>query len=367
MINDLRIHLAIIMYMFGCFSIMIFNAIIIYRKKYDDRAMERNTKKWAKAINQQLNTKSGIAVINLKHKKHLLKRLLHAEKLIAFSNALTFIKQEHDDLYSKYLGMLAQSKVFHTLAPAYIQKKSEERAYFAYFVSQHPAIAKNLTDIMNEFIVSSDIYCRANVLKALCKIGDMHGVESVLQFFSDKPIFIHHLLLAEDLFDFAGDKDALALSLWGNYKFWNDNIVLGIITFITMFSGRFKEAFLPVLQNRFTNGEIRLAIIRYYKDYSFKPAHPILIECLNQTDNYDIAIQAASALCAYPGPATTAALTSALESENWHVRYNAAAALVELGEHMGILNNSDTEVSEIILYILAQNKTEKAISMEMPI
>jgi len=338
MINDIRIHLAIIMYMGGCLALMIYNAVVIYNKKNSDKNMQKNTKKWVAAISQELNISNGVTTYSQKHQKQLTRRLTHVEQLIAFSNALNFFKYEQGIyFYEKYMGMLVQSDVFHALAVAYKEKKNEERAYFAYFVSQHPQVVKTTTgicestiDTMVSYIEASDIYCRVNVLKALCIVGELHGITNVLQFFSDKFHFIHHKLLAEDLFNFSGDKEVLALHLWEKYKDWNDNVMLGVITFITLFSSEFKSAFLPVLQNQRTSAKIRLAIIRYYKEYRFDMAQPILIEYLNQTDNYDFAAEAASALGAYPGYNTTMALIAALKSDNWYVQYNTTSSLVAL-------------------------------------
>ena len=366
MINDIRIHLSIIMYMFGCFSIMAFNAVMIYRKKVDNKAMQKNTDKWIKTIHQQLN--SNIV------SRRVTKKLKHVEKLMAFYTALNHFKHRCSDSYDKYMTMLTESAVFQPIALAYKKKKSAERAYFAYFVNQYPSVAKNtdgicknITDTMVSFITASNIYCGVNVLKALCRVGDMHGVINTLQFFSDKSVYVHHKLLAEDLHSFSGNKEELAAKLWENHSMWSDNIVLGVISFITMFSDGFKSDFLPVLERQSTNATICLAIIRYYKKYSFAPAQPILIKHLNQTDNYDIAIEAASALSTYPGFITTRALGGALQSENWHVRYNAASSLVELGVFTD--NTSDripsgnNDVQQMVQYRLAHANGENYMNV----
>ena len=369
MITDIRIHMAILMYLIGCFSLMIYNAVVIYRKKNSSLAMLRNTDKWIADIYKQHNVK------NSKHEKYLLKDLKRVENLIAFSNALNYFKQKYKTgLFDKYIHLLARSRVFHALAIIYGQKKNEERAYFAHFISQYPQLAKDTNGICTEtintmisYIDASDIYCRSNVLKALCRVGDIHGIVNILQLFSDKNNFIHHRQLAEDLFNFAGDKEVLALYLWGKYKMWNNNIMLGVITFITMFSDTFKDAFLPVLQNNSADTEIRLAIIRYYKKYSYKPAQSILVEYLNQAENYDFATEAASALSTYPGQSTVNALTSALQSENWHVQYNAASSLVSLGKYtesfINGLTNSDSNALQIVQYMLEHTSDEKDMNV----
>jgi len=372
MINDIRIHMAVIMYMVGCLSLMIYNAMVLYHKRSRSNAMLYSTDKWIKAIYKQLTVDSGATTLSQKHKKQLLKSLKRVEKLITFSNALNYFKLEHSaDSFEKYMSMLVQSEIFHILAVIYKEKKSEERAYFAHFVSQYPQVAKNtdgictnMIDTIVSYIESSDIYCRANVLKALCRVGDVYGIINVLQFFNDKHNFIHHKILAEDLFNFTGDKEVLALFLWGKYKVWNYNIMLGIITFITMFSDGFKNAFLPVLQNQSASKEIRIAIIRYYKEYYFKPAQHVLIEYLNQTENYDFATEAASALGAYPGQITTNALISALQSDNWYVQYNAASSLAALGEFfINGLPSRNSDTLQIMRYMLEHISDKKDMNV----
>jgi len=375
MINDIRIQLAILMYLVGCFSLMLYNAVTVYRKNKQQKSYDKQYSKYVVAIFQQFPSDVEVTTLSPKHIKYLKKSLLRVENLISYFNTLNYIKIFHrSNIFDKYIVMLVQSGVFNTLAIAYRQKKNEERAYFAYFISQYPHLATNTegicTDTINTmvaYITDSDIYCRANVLKALCRIGDIHGIVNVLQSFSDQQNFVHHRLLAEELYNFAGDKEVLALYLWGKYKVWNDNVMLGVITFITMFSDEFKSVFLPVLQNKSTCTEIRLAIIQYYKQYYFKPVGSVLIECLSQTENYDLAMEAASTLSMYPGTSTTIALTFALQSENWYVQYNAAYSLVALGEHsnsfIADLTSSNSDARHIIRYMLEHTINEKEMNV----
>jgi len=367
--------MAIVMYLIGCFSLMIYNAVVIYRKKSSSKAMSNDTNKWIKTMNQQFTKENKIRASDPKYEKHMIKSLKRVEKLIAFSNALNYFKLEYGtDLYNQYIRTLVQSKVFNTLAVIYRRKKNEERAYFAYFISQHPHLAKDTKGIcadiistMVSYIEDSDIYCRSNVLKVLCSVGDVYGVVNTLQLFNDKDVFIHHKLLAEDLFNFTGDKEVLSLYLWGKYKMWNDNLILGVITFITMFSNAFKDTFLPVLKNKSIGAEVRLAIIRYYKKYRFAPAQPILIEYLNQTENYDFATEAADTLSQYPGQDTINALTTALQSDNWYVQHGAASSLVVLDEHLDYhidcIASKSNGAFQIVQYMLEHLGNKKDMNM----
>jgi len=352
---------------------MIYNAIIIYRKKRQRNTMARRTESWMTSINKEILTREVIETLSLVHEREIVQRLNRVEDLIAYMNALNHFKQDHKQahFFNNYMNMLVKSNVFFTLSIDYLEKRNEEKAYFAYFISQYPQAAQtesgvctNTTNTIVSYINDSDIYCRTNVLKALCKVGDMYGIVNVLQFYSDSNSYVHHKLLAEDLFNFAGDREVLALFLWDNYRTWNFNIVVGVVTFITMFSTAFKTAFLPALKNKSLNAEIRLAIIRYYKKYHHAPAQDTIIGYLGQTDNYAFANQAASALSEYPSHATTSALTIALDSDNWYVRRNAIVSLIALGEYTGGMVDSDlpstnTEARQLIQYTLEHASEEK--------
>jgi len=358
------------MYLLGCVSIMVYNAMVIIRKNNSSKAMVRNTDRWAKEIKIQLEQDEY--ELNPKHEKNLRRYLRNVEQLIAYSNALGRIKNEdYAAALDRYMVKLVENDVFVYLTADYRDRRTQERAYLAFFISQYPQVAKNsdgissgTVDNMVSYIEDSDIYCRVNVLKALSHVGDMYGVANVLQFFSERRYFIHHKLLADELLCFVGNKEDLAKRLWSNHRIWNPNIMLGVVNFITMCSGAFDEEFLPVLKNPSANVEIRLAIMRYYRKNIYSQVHPILLEYLSQTENYDFAIVAAFVLDAYPSPVTTAALKAALESDKWHVRYNAITSLVNLGEYSEDMVNELIEHDNDALQIL-QYKLEHAGGKEI--
>ena len=73
-------------------------------------------------------------------------------------------------------------------------------------------------------------------------------------------------------------------------------------------------------------------------------------------EEQELAIAAASALAAYPAPATKTALLDALRSRSWHVRRNAADALRLLGvtdDVRSVQKTGDRYAIEMLSYALS--------------
>ena len=368
MLNDMRLYIAIVMYMVGGLSLMIFNFVVIYRNKVKDKNIGKLNAQWRRVI--LLEAPDGVekTEFSAKHEQFLYSKLKNVENLEVFASALEYYKERRDisTVFDGYMNMAAKSSVFQRLAFDYRRARNEERAYFAYFISIFPQLAgdsyTNLLDILISYIENANIYCRTNVLKALCKIGNIQALVNALDVMNDNYIFIYQRFLTDELMAFAGDKEALSLFLWAKYKNWNAQLMVSIVIFITMVSDEFKEVFFPILQNEKTDPEVRLAVMRYYRRYKYEPVRPVLIECVADSSNINLAIVAAHTLSAYPGEDTTAALNNALRSSNWHLRYNSASNLVDLGVSTGDMSTlsaiDDKYAKEIVNYMMELKNIE---------
>jgi len=362
MLNDMRLYIAIVMYMVGGLSLMIFNFVVIYRTKVKDKNTGKLNTQWRRVILLESPDGTEKSEFSEKHEKYLYKKLKNVENLEVFSNALEYYRERRDisSVFDGYMNMAAKSSVFQRLAFDYRRARNEERAYFAYFISMFPQLAgdtyTNLLDILISYIENANIYCRTNVLKALCKIGNIQALVNALEVMNDNYIFMYQRFLTDELMAFAGDKEALSLFLWAKYKNWNAQLMVSIVIFITMVSGEFKEVFFPILQSEDTDPEIRLAVVRYYRKYKYEPVRPILIEYVADSANINLAIVSAHTLSSYPGEDTTAALNNALRSSNWHLRYNSASNLVDLGLSTGDMSTlsaiDDKYAKEIVNYMM---------------
>ena len=240
------------------------------------------------------------------------------------------------------------------------------RAYFAYLIAQYkPCDGREYRPIMEvllSYLDNSTVYCRENVLNALCALGNLQSVVNMLQILNDRQWFHHQKLLADGLMTFTGDREALAQRLWEHAKRWDLHLRIAVIQFIAGCTAQFQETFLPILKAQSDDLEVRLAILRYYRRYPYEPVRPLLLNYLQHSDGSDVslAIVSAAVLDQYPGEDTVKTLKKALQHSNWYVRYNAATSLVNLkvGDEVlqDVLNGTDRYAKEILAYKLEEGK-----------
>ena len=365
MFNDARVYLAIMMYMFGGVFMMVFNFVEMYRMRVQEMNEDRANAKWRGLILLALPADEesiADAALPAKHERLLLRKLKNATTLINFANALTYFKEKRDitAVYGNYMQLLGKTDVFQQLAFKYRSAKVEERAYFAYFISLFPEVAgegySNLLNLLVDYIRRSNIYCRTNVVKALCHIGNPTAVVKALDVIDGMNLYMNSRFLADELMAFRGDKEALALFLWDKHQVWNPTTMVAVVTYINMTTDAFREVFMPVLLDERNDMELRIAIIRYYRKYKHQPVRDVLIRYLTEAGNINLSIVSAHALSSYPGEETTAALNATLRSSNWHLRYNSAINLVDLGTATGdmemLTSVDDRYAKEIIHYMM---------------
>jgi len=363
---SIRIDIVIYFYLLACFIFMLFNYVYIIHAKRKKSDKKHKMKQWMNEIQDQFNWISELGALQPQHVRRLLRKLAKPETLIDYSNALDILKRKYPEAVTGYIG--AGYDLYQKLAKKYKTKDRMERTYYASFISRFlPGASiqndKNtlLLDTLTSYLGDSDVYCRENTLRALYALGNLQAVENALQMINDRGWFHHCELISDGLASFTGDKEALAAVLWDKYKKWDDYLMLAVVQFIMTFSPNYRKAFLPVLQDSSANLEIRLAIIRYYKRYIYKPVQHILIQYLNDDGIIDenLMIAAAFVLGSYPGNSTVEALIHSLSSSNWHIRNNAASALIamETPETVlrGILQGDDKYASDMLLYKMEQD------------
>jgi len=359
MFTDLRVYVIVGMFMVAGIALMFFNLIIIKHSKGKKASSADMVSAWAKLLHTQTGLQPGKKQSDSYHKKFLLRRLRNAEELVFFSKALLYIKSEFPTEYSDYIG--SYKEVFQQLAVSYKSKPGIERACFADFICEFAGVQGTtyspLIDSLISFIDDPNIYCRINVLRALCIIGNVQAVVNAVQIINDKQLYIHRQTLTSELCNFRGDKEILGDNLWGRCHLWDDNTTVAVIQFITTFSKYYRGAFMPLLCNASASADMRIAVIRYYGKYMYKLAQPILSSFVAKPADIALAIVAATALELYPESNTIDILKGALVSQNWYVRYNASSSLVKLGTNsdlIDIVRFGDSHEKEIVIYMLEQ-------------
>ncbi len=353
-----NINNLLFLYIFTCITLILFNSAYMLLSNYNKRKKNRHTNWWKKSIEKQMDILNSGDSIELKHSTLLERRLLNSEHLIAYALALDELRDNGLDT-EKYMFQNYKSIVL--LANKYKGKEVYEKAFFAYFISKNPPCDgkeyNSLIEILLTYIDNSNMYCRENLLKALYRIGNLQSVENAFLLMNEHNYFHHNKLLSDGLMTFTGDKETLAVNLYGYFEQWDENILISVIKFITMSSDKFKDQFISLLKEGNLKIEVHLAIIRYFRENIHEPARQILIDYLKDEDISDenIKIVSASVLEKYPGDETILVLKEALKNHNWYIRYNAAASLIRLNVSSMIIkeifNDNDLYAKEIIAYM----------------
>jgi len=323
MVSDLRIYVVIGLFMIICISLLIFNFTVIgYARGEHARAAHR-IEKWKNLLYKQTVMMDGAGARASKHERFLLRKLVNAENLIVYAQALQYLKSEFPEAYNEYVHRSFDT--FQKLAVLYGRKPRVERTCYADFIGTFPEVAGDthgeLVNVLISYIDDSNIHCRMKVFRALCSIGTIQGVVHVLQLIHDRSLFMHSQLLAKELSNFNGDQELLGERLWDESRSWNDNLTVSVIQFITRVSNRYGERFLPILRDASANTEVCIAIVRYYREHIYEPAIPILIEFITKPIDMNLAVEAKSALALYPvSDIATAESEHALSSSGRYTR-----------------------------------------------
>lgn len=353
----------IYIYLFICIALSVFNILYIFSSGQRDKRREKAQKRWLEQLEKQLRKKEKKEDVEIQHRQLIAKRLRRVEELGAYSAALEQLREKEPALAEAYAQEVWES--WQEAASAYLKRDAMERAYLAWFLAENIPCSREeyrpVMEILQSFLEDSTVYCRENVLKAFYRLGNSRAMENTLQIFQEEGWFHHQKLLADGLVTFQGDKEELAGRLWQHYGSWNVTIMLAVISFITSFSGQYREEFLRCLQDEGTDLEIRLAMLRYFRKHVHEPVREVLFRCLENKKEDSVRIVAASVLIRYPGGGTEERLKEALHDRNWYVRYNAAMSLVKLGADQSIfsdiLEGSDKYAREILVYMLEKEKT----------
>jgi len=294
MILDIRIYLVIALFAVVCLSLIAYNLLALYQYR-------------ANVIHRVKNWKA--------------RKLRKTKKLMAYAHAL---KSTADTpIYGGY--------IISGLAKHYSKKHSACRAVYANFVANFPHLVDTDREDVIEILISyidNNIYCRNNVLRALCGLGTAQGVVKALHTINNT-YFLHHQLLTDALCTFTGNREALAELLWEESDNWNSMLQTGVVDFITQTTHRFGADFMPLLSNPSTNENVRAAAVRYYGTYVYAPARPMLIELLQNPTYINVAAQAAQALDKYPAQDTYEALLTAQHSPFWPIR-NVVSKILQI-------------------------------------
>lgn len=355
-------------YGFVCLAMLLFNIVYLFVQNRRGRTLAGRVSAARAVISAQARQLEKTGALSQSHAARLRSGLQRLGRLLTFDEALTGFEKEHPAQAEAYLR--AAAPVFTQLAPVYGRKESEQAAYFAYFLSRHPAAAQPASDALCEsllgYLRKRNVYCHVNVLQALYAFSSPDCLKKALDLVDESGVYIHTKILTDGLLTYQGRRDELNSMLMDAFQGFSPALQLAILNYFRFGRIADRDFFYRIMTDEAQDKELRLASLRYFAAAPDREAEQQLIAFASNDDPgaWEYAAVAATALAGYPGEATNEALKKALHHRNWYVRKNAAQSLSRLGLHYHdlseVLESKDRYAREMMMYRLEQNRRQNA-------
>lgn len=356
----------ILLYGYGlvCLSMLGFNILYSLHLRVSDRRLKRRMGDIARLVAAQLAVVQAGKKVERRHLKEMGRRLSRVNNLLAFDHFL----DEQDDEAPAFRSYLRQMQpVFLYLTTVYRRREDMQAAYFCHFLARHQLQRhmqmQQMQPLVASYLEKGSLYCKINALKALCAFGSAETiVQALLQLDKQADGTLHEKVLTETLMAFTGKADMLIGLLWEQFGKFSVPLQRAILDYIRFKSGDYCEQMLAILQDQEQDRELRFAAIRYFGRYPFQPARALLLDFVCDLDplHWEFTAISASSLARYSGQDVIDALSEAMHSPNWYVRYNAAASLEAHGlayeDLVGTMVGEDRYAREMLTYRLERRR-----------
>lgn len=348
----------VIIYGYGlvCLSMLVFNILYsVYLRSGEWRSMRRTGR--VDAIVGPMLGREKFPGEYIARMENLLSRV---NDLLAFDAYLRGVPPQQAEIY---LGRIAQ--VFTRLADTYQKREETQSAYFCYFVASWGRYLGTergkLALKVAQFVQRKSIYCKVNALKALCTLGEEKVLLDALLLLApaeSKVLQIHEKIIIEAFLNFHGDTHKFIRHIWNRFECFPVSVQRVLLDYIRFQSGDYRDNLLRILLDESRDKELHFSAIRYFGRYPDERVREILLRFVSDSalTHWQYAAIAASSLAKYPGSDTVKALTQALSSPNWYVRYNSASSLEQMGftyeELLGTAASGDLYAREMLTYRL---------------
>ena len=369
----MKIETLIYAYLAICAAMIVFNLVCIFIFRRREKKITKRSKDFTERITNQINSceSDPEAEPDASFRKYLAKKLRHVNHLMAFDEALDALYAENPEVIKRFLESLTPVFIYLTLE--YRKKNALKAAYFPYMIKKYGVFrGKNIaviSDIMLDLVKEPSLYCRENALQVLYSIGNSEGVLSALAILDSGTRYHHHKLITDGLLNFAGDSEKLGELLWQKLSDFSVPMRVAILNYFRFSSSRHCAAMLRLMTEPQQNDEVCYSCIRYFGKYPYEPAFPYLLDYVGNEDseNWEYAAIAASALALYPSKKTEELLIEKLSSPNWYVRFNAAKSLELLGldytQLIDVFEGEDRYAGEMMRYRFDRKKLREEEKM----
>lgn len=361
----------ILLYGYGavCMCMLVYNILYSLVMRRKDLRSERRVRRMTILVDVQLHRLREGSATEKRHIHWLQRQLARVDGLACFDQVVEDrLRREDDPAVAAYRRSI-QPVILET-ALAYSKRDTMEAAYFAYFLSRYRVErgrqVDTLQEIMVEYMLRDNLYCRVNALEALYSFGSVEYVAQAVCLLDKEGGFVHDKVLTDGLLSYTGDHHHLIALLWKDFDTLSITTQLSVLNYIRFQSGDYCREMLAILTDERRDKELRLAAIRYFGRYFYLPALESLLKFAADRDmeHWEYAAVSASALVQYPEERSTAVLLEAVHSLNWYVRSNAATSLAEYGLDSQTLldaaGGTDRYAQEMLAYQLGLNQLDVA-------
>lgn len=364
----MKVEILIYAYLAICVSMIVFECVCIFAFRCQNSLLRRRSLALEDAMREQLRHIHAGEPVEDGHTAMLRKKLVHVEQLMAFDEALERLSIESPEEIRDYIKSVRPE--FICLAIQNHYRDITEGTYFAHVLGKYPILKNNPTPVilgrLMELVREPSLYAREAALKAIYSTGDCGYALQALHMVDMDGRFYHAKLLTDGLLTFGGDKQDLALSLWADFDHFSISMQKVILGFIRFSGCELSPELLRILTDEHRDDELRFSCIRYFGKHPYEQAFPLLLTFVERPwdRRWEYAAVAASALSAYPGERTVAALKGALNSSNWYLRFNAARSLEEFQltylNLIDVMDGQDRYAREILQYRLDLRASQDA-------
>ncbi len=327
----------ILIYGYGlvCLSMLAFNIIYSVWLRSGPRRGARRVDRVAAAAGPGLAALESGSAPDSAHLTRMEALLARVNNLLAFDEYLQSLPAERAGAY-----LDGTAPIFTRLAGTYLRREETQGAYFCHFIAKWGRYlgreSRQLAAVISGFTHDRGLYSRVNALRAICALGEAEILMDTLLSMNqaaEEGIPIHEKIAVETLMAFNGDYEHLISLIWERFERFRPAAQRMLLDYIRFRSGGCRDEFLPILLDSRRDKELRLSAIRYFGRYPDERARAALLAFVSDPDQarWEYAAISASSLAAYPGDDTVDALSGAMHSPNWYVRYNSASSLERLG------------------------------------
>lgn len=365
----MKIEWLVAFYMFVSLSMTAFNFAYLINGKLYAIGLERRGERLARRVGELLDGEGGPSSSSLGSLERIMGRLSGLE---SFNRAMELL--ESGDPQRCQFVARAVAPVLERLSRRYDGGSVLRSAYYSFIVRRWyptrpagPVIEGSLLKVVR----TCPFYARQSALTALAAVGSAESLVEAVASLEGTGGFHHPKLVTEALLAFPGSRSELADRLIERFDEFGPEMQAAIVNFGRMADidhpdeekyARRREWILGMMGDEDLDVELRLACVRYFTRHPWAGAAGALREfaACEDPERWEYAAVAASALEGYPGEETVAVLKRCLSSRTWHVRYNAAKSLCDMGlalDDLGdVLEGDDRYARDMVVFRWAEDR-----------